>query len=165
MPNADYRMPVAKKRTKSSEFAQQTKALRDALDTLVNRRVLLFGGKGGVGKTTLASVAAVHFAARRPATLFSTAPASNLDDLFGGTTVPTLRIESVDAEALYSRFLDDNLDAFLELADRGTYLDRPEIRRFFELALPGIDELMSWQRIGELAAETEDLLIVDTAPT
>jgi len=77
-----------------------------------------------------------------------------------------LSVESLDAEALYKKFLDTNLDAFLELGDRGTYLDRDELRRFFELSLPGVDELMTWMRIGELAEENADgVVVVDTAPT
>jgi len=77
-----------------------------------------------------------------------------------------LSVQSLDAEALYKKFLDENLDAFLELGDRGTYLDRDELRRFFELSLPGVDELMTWMRIGELAEENPDaVVVVDTAPT
>ena len=65
-----------------------------------------------------------------------------------------------------ARFLDRNLESFLELGDRGTYLDKDELRRFFELSLPGVDELMAWMRIGELAEENPDAtIVVDTAPT
>ena len=96
------------------------------------------------------------------ARLFTTDPASNLGDILHGE----LRTESVDANALYRRFLDRNLDSFLELGDRGTYLDKDELRRFFELSLPGVDELMAWMRIGELVEENPDAtIVVDTAPT
>src|SRR4029079_19175495 len=50
--------------------------------------------------------------------------------------------------------------------DRGTDLDKDELRRFFELSLPGADELMAWMRIGELAEENPNAtIVVDTAPT
>jgi arsenite-transporting ATPase len=138
---------------------------RAAFDRLASRHVILFGGKGGVGKTTMSSHAAIHFAATRPTILFTTDPASNLGDVFA-EPVNNLTIESLDADALYTRFLGENLESFLELGDRGTYLDREELRRFFELSLPGVDELMAWMRIGELAEEhPESMLIVDTAPT
>ena len=134
-----------------------------ALDALASRRVILFGGKGGVGKTTISSRAALHFAATRRVILFTTDPASNLGDL---ALPASLTVESVDAETLYSRFLSENLANLLEIGDRGTYLDREELRRFFELSLPGIDELMAWMRIGELAEANPDaLVVVDTAPT
>ncbi|HYC93529.1 MAG TPA: TRC40/GET3/ArsA family transport-energizing ATPase [Thermoanaerobaculia bacterium] len=115
-------------------------AFTGALDELRDRRVILFGGKGGVGKTTLARAAASHL---------------------GATLV---RVETLDTDALYRRFLDENLESFLEIGDRGTYLDREELRRLFELALPGVDELMTWMHIGELA-ESSSLIVVDTAPT
>jgi arsenite-transporting ATPase len=143
-------------------------SLAAAFDTLGNRRVVLFGGKGGVGKTTVASAAALHLAQTRDVVLFTTDPASNLADLFGQSPTANrqLILEAVDADALYARFLSTHLEPFLEIADRGTYLERDEMRRFFELALPGVDELMAWMRIGELAEERpEAMIVVDTAPT
>jgi arsenite-transporting ATPase len=117
-----------------------------AVDELASRRIILFGGKGGVGKTTLSTAAALHLRETRD--------------------VIHLRVETLDAEALYKRFLDENLSAFLEIGDRGTYLDREELQRLLEMSLPGIDELMSWMHIGELAeSHPESLLVVDTAPT
>ncbi|MFP5246995.1 MAG: ArsA family ATPase [Thermoanaerobaculia bacterium] len=135
-----------------------------AFDELASRRVVLFGGKGGVGKTTISTAAALHLSQKRPVILFTTDPASNLGDLFQGPA--PFRIESLDAEALYARFLATHLETFLEIGDRGTYLDREELRRLLELAMPGVDELMAWMHIGELAeANPDSLLIVDTAPT
>jgi len=138
-----------------------------ALDELSNRSVVLFGGKGGVGKTTLSATAALHFSASRDTIVFTTDPASNIESLLAQTNRPDrLSVESFDADMLYKRFLDTNLDAFVELADRGTYLDRDEIRSLLQLALPGIDELMGWMRIGQIAEEHPDaILVVDTAPT
>jgi arsenite-transporting ATPase len=136
--------------------------LAAAFDAIAGRRVILIGGKGGAGKTTISIAAALHLAKSRPVILFTTDPASNLADILHGE----LRTESVDASALYGRFLDRNLESFLELGDRGTYLDKDELRRFFELSLPGVDELMAWMRIGELVEENPDAtIVVDTAPT
>ncbi len=139
--------------------------IRTAFDRLADRHVLLFGGKGGVGKTTLSAAAALHFSRSRKAILFTTDPASNLSDLFE-TTPNNLTIEALQAEQLYNEFLKENLANFLELGDRGTYLDKDELRRFFELSLPGVDELMAWMHIGEVAEENASAtVIVDTAPT
>jgi arsenite-transporting ATPase len=136
--------------------------LAAAFDQLAGRRVILIGGKGGVGKTTVSIAAALHIAASRKVILFTTDPASNLTDILHGE----LQTEALDAAALYRRFLARNLDSFLELGDRGTYLDKDELRRFFELSLPGVDELMAWMRIGELVSENPDAtIVVDTAPT
>ena len=140
-------------------------ALVDAFDELSDRRVILFGGKGGVGKTTISTAAALHYAQTRATILFTTDPASNLRDLLGEAP-SSLRIEELDAHALYTRFLGANLEAFLEIGDRGTYLDREEMRRLLELSIPGVDELMAWMHIGELAEDNpSSLVVVDTAPT
>lgn len=133
---------------------------------LAGRRIVLFGGKGGVGKTTLSAAAALELSRSRPAILFTTDPASSLGDLLNGVAPGALRVETLDAAALYRRFLDTHLQSFLEIGDRGTYLDRSEIARLFELSLPGVDELMAWMHIGELEEENPDsILVVDTAPT
>ncbi|HYK03418.1 MAG TPA: TRC40/GET3/ArsA family transport-energizing ATPase [Thermoanaerobaculia bacterium] len=131
------------------------------LDELDSSRIVLFGGKGGVGKTTISIAAALHYAGTREVILFTTDPASNLHDF----ELP-LRIESLDAEALYTKFLSTHLDSIVEIGDRGTYLDRDELRRLFELTMPGVDELMAWMHIGELAEQNPSaMIVVDTAPT
>jgi arsenite-transporting ATPase len=141
-------------------------SIRELAARLANLRVILVGGKGGVGKTTIASLLALELSRTRPVVLFTSDPASNLADLFDGDSPPNLTIEKVDGPLLYSRFLAANLPSLLEIGDRGTYLDRDELQRLFELSLPGIDELMSWTRIGELAEEHAGAtLIVDLAPT
>jgi arsenite-transporting ATPase len=150
-------------------LAVRRSPLADALNSLQSRRILLFGGKGGVGKTTISIAAALHFAQARETILFTTDPASNLDDFFsvnGERPTANLKIESLHAEELYDKFLKENLENFIELGDRGTYLDKDELRRLLELSLPGADELMAWMRIGELAEQNASaMLIVDTAPT
>ena len=144
-------------------------SLVEAIDSLGSRRVVMFGGKGGVGKTTISIAAALRFADSRKVILFTTDPASNLADLLSTNDeqrTTNLSVETLNAEQLYSQFLEKNLPAFLELGDRGTYLDKDELRRFFELSLPGVDELMAWMRIGELAEVNPDaIVVVDTAPT
>lgn len=150
----------------SRSFHDLSRELRSAFDQLDELRLVLVGGKGGVGKTTIASLLAVHAAPKRETLLISSDPASNLPDVFGGSTPAGLTIERVEAEALYKRFLDEHLEAFVEIGDRGTYLGRDEIRRLFQLTLPGIDELMGWMRIAEAVRENgERLVVVDTAPT
>src|SRR4051794_25492894 len=101
--------------TNGSSFSLHPSAFTNALDTVAARQVILFGGKGGVGKTTLSGIAAQHFAASRRVIRFSSDPAN----------------EDFRSGELWSKFLGKNLEAFLEIGDRGTYLDREELRRFF----------------------------------
>ena len=151
----------------SEAFGTAVRAFLDRLTTDLHARILLFGGKGGVGKTTIASIAALHLASRGPVILFSTDPASNLPDLFpDGSPLPLLTVEPFQADELWTAFLKSNLERFVEIGDRGTYLDRDEIRKLLELAVPGVDELAGWMRIGELAERNPDsTIVVDTAPT
>src|SRR5712692_11279516 len=68
--------------TASDPLADRRSPLAEALNLLGSRRVLLFGGKGGVGKTTVSVAVALHFSESRETILFTTDPASNLTDLF-----------------------------------------------------------------------------------
>jgi len=83
--------------------------VNDAFDSLLDRRIVLIGGKGGVGKTTVAIAAALRFSETRETILFTSDPASNLSDILHGE----LRTESLDAAQLYAKFLDANLASFL----------------------------------------------------
>lgn len=151
--------------TPSSDRKRIIRNLRSRLDSLSTRDLILFGGKGGVGKTTLSLLAAIHFAESREVTLITTDPAGNLQD-FGGDLPEHVRLETIDPAGLWKEFLDENLESLLELGDRGTYLDRDELRRFFELSIPGVDELMGWSHVAAIVGRSEDpLVIVDTAPT
>lgn len=68
-------------------------------------RYLFFSGKGGVGKTTLASATAVRFADAGSRTLIvTTDPASNLEDVFereiGPSPVPIEAVAGLDAQEI-----------------------------------------------------------------
>ena len=202
-------------------------------------RLILFGGKGGVGKTTMAATAAVHLAKShghsKKVLVISTDPAHSLSDSFGieigdrvtpiewsvvsgqwaggrgqrsevgGQTAeegsrnvqgpesdvrsPTSKVRSpnsndqspmtndqclmtnlfareLDASKLLGRFKQKNDAVIKKLADRGTYFDQEDIAEFFDLSLPGMDEVMAIIEMADfLKAGAYDILIVDTAPT
>ena len=140
-------------------------------------RFLMFGGKGGVGKTTVAAATALHRAHLRPGAVLviSTDPAHSLSDVFEqpiGDQITPIRGEpelfawEVDAERRLQTFKERYGDAIKAIMDRGTYFDNDDIRRFLDLSLPGLDELMAVIEIAELVREARyDLVILDTAPT
>ena len=133
-------------------------------------RLLLFGGKGGVGKTTASAATALEFALRHPdrsLLLVSTDPAHSLQDSFAGASLPAnLQVMELDAQAYLRSFQEKNRQRLMEIASRGTFLDEEDINRFLELSLPGMDELMAFLEISRWVKErTYDVIIMDTAPT
>ncbi len=137
----------------------------------------MFGGKGGTGKTTSASATALHFARQRPdkkVLLVSTDPAHSLSDSLdcevGGEITPVAGVDNLftlalDAEALLEEFKQQHGAVIKLIADRGTYFDQEDIASFFELSLPGLDEVMAIIEIMDLMREGHyDLVILDTAP-
>jgi arsenite-transporting ATPase len=133
-------------------------------------RLLFFGGKGGVGKTTCATAAACHYArwfSGRRVLLVSTDPAHSLADSLADFTPPAhIEILEFQAQEALAAFQARHRRKLEEIAARGTFLDQEDIRRFLDLSLPGLDELMALLAIaGWVESRAYDLVIVDTAPT
>ncbi len=134
-------------------------------------RIILYTGKGGVGKTTLSTMAAVQTAKLGHRTLvISTDPAHNLSDSFdmevGGKPKKireNLWAQEVDVQREMEenwRMIKDHMTPFLESKGaRGIVAE--------ELAvLPGFEEVFSLLEIQEHAAgEKYDVIILDSAPT
>jgi len=134
-------------------------------------RIILFTGKGGVGKTTVASATALRIAATGVKTLvMSTDPAHSLADAFdvelGDDPVevaPNLWAEQIDPQKqLEEGWRDIQKHAMEVLSWAG--LNEVESE---ELALiPGLDEIFSLADVKRHHDEgTYDALIVDCAPT
>ena len=72
----------------------------------------------------------------------------------------------LNAGRLLDEFKQTNHDVIKKLAARGTYFDDEDIAGFFDLSLPGMDEVMAVIEIANLLKQrTYDIVIVDTAPT
>ncbi len=141
-------------------------------------KLLLFGGKGGVGKTTAAAATALYWAgqsAERKILVVSTDPAHSLGDSFNqpiGDEIkhiagaPGLFALEMDAGRRLENFKREHGETLKTIADRGTYLDREDIVNLFDLSLPGMDELMAVIEVADIVREGQyDLVILDTAPT
>jgi arsenite-transporting ATPase len=153
-------------------------------------RLILFGGKGGVGKTTCAAAAALALASRsrdRRVTLLSTDPAHSLADVFGTKVSdsparlppgpPNLLARELDASARFREIRGRYAAAIDALFDRlsrdgsGTVRvdagqDRRVMHGLIDLAPPGIDELAAViEVIDAIDVHSTDLVIMDTAPT
>ncbi len=150
----------------------ETKTGMAAISFLDDRRLRLvfFGGKGGVGKTTSAAATALRYARRNPQNaylLVSTDPAHSLADSLADLALPK-NLESIelDAKKCLTGFKKKHDGDLREIAVRGTFLDDEDISRFLDLSLPGMDELMAFLEIsGWVEDGTYDCIVVDTAPT
>lgn len=143
---------------------------------------IMFGGKGGVGKTTMAAAVSVQFAkeyARRKkddkVLIFTTDPAPSLADSFGQEigNVPTaiqgaknLFAMEIDAKKVLEEFKKEYGEDILHILQQGTYLADGEVAEMFSLDIPGLDEVMGLKKITDFMESKEyGLYIVDTAPT
>lgn len=145
------------------------------MDSLFAKRIIFVGGKGGVGKTTVASATALQAAAQGKKTLLvSTDPAHSLADAFArpiGDHI-TRVAENLDAlEIDPEREASAHIERVMASMKRFTRPDMyPEIERQMRLTQqsPGTQEAALLERIAGLIdqdAADYDLLIFDTAPT
>ena len=138
-------------------------------------KLILFGGKGGVGKTSCAIATALALSENFKTLLISTDPAHSVSDCIEqhiGFNVVKVNgtknlsaIEVVADEAL-SRFKAEHLSELKKLLETSTNLDNDDIDEMLTLSIPGIDEVMSFKTIIDFIDEGfYDKYIVDTAPT
>lgn len=151
-------------------------------------RLVLLGGKGGVGKTTCAAAVALDAAARRPRgriLLISTDPAHSIADVLGAPVtdeaapVPggprNLDVRELDPQRTLARIRQRYAEAVDRAFDRlasGSRFDaahdRSIMRALIDLAPPGLDELAAVLEITDTVAADQaawDLVVMDTAPT
>ena len=142
----------------------------------------MFGGKGGVGKTSMSAATALGFAkeyAKRrkndKVLIFTTDPAPSLADSFGQKigNEPTqiegaknLFAMEIDAKIVLEEFKKEYGEDILDILQEGTYLANEEAEELFSLDIPGLDEVMGLKKITDFMDSQEySLYIVDTAPT
>lgn len=142
----------------------------------------MFGGKGGVGKTSMAAASSLRFAeeyarsrTNEKILIFTTDPAPSLADSFGQKIgseptaikgVKNLFAMDVDAKKVLEEFKKEYGDDILDILQQGTYLADGEAEDLFSLDIPGLDEVMGLKKITDFMESREyGLYIVDTAPT
>ena len=134
-------------------------------------RVLLFTGKGGVGKTTTSAATAAFAAARGQKTLvLSTDPAHSLADAFGTTLGggPTeidggLYGQQVDAQQAFEASWRTVQDYLREVLEQGG-IDPVEAEEL--TVLPGAEEVLALLELrAQVASGRWDVIVVDCAPT
>jgi arsenite-transporting ATPase len=154
----------------------------------LTRPFTIVGGKGGVGKSTVACALAIAAADRREGAvlLVSTDPAPSIADALGETyaswaradeehavdAAPGLVARQMDATAAFAKLRDRYQERIDEVFDvvvrRGVDVsrDRAVLRELLALAPPGIDELFALSILGDALADRQfETVVVDPAPT
>ncbi len=134
-------------------------------------RLVFFGGKGGVGKTTLACAAAHLLALRgRRTLLVSTDPAHSVGDVLGVAVGPRPRRVSDGLDAVELDLEAEAARRVRAVKDRAAKLLPPDIYDAFARYLdavgrgPGAEEYALVERIGEFHASGYDYVVFDTSP-
>ena len=146
--------------------------------TLLDRRTVFFGGKGGVGKTTCSAAFALGASRRgQRVLLVSTDPAHSTSDIFGQPIGADPRplldrlwgIE-IDAERESARYVEQvKLD--IERMFSADVVRRARTQIDLAAASPGLADVALLERMIDLIVDNEasnsryDLIVFDTAPT
>ncbi len=138
-------------------------------------KLIIFGGKGGVGKTSCAVATALALSENFKTLLISTDPAHSVSDCLGQQIgYKVVQIDGVFNLAAIEVIADEALSVFKEahqselkkLLATSTNLDNEDINEMLSLSIPGIDEIMSFKTIIDFIEEGQyDKYVVDTAPT
>ena len=138
-------------------------------------KLIIFGGKGGVGKTSCAVATALSLAQKYKTLIISTDPAHSVSDcLEQQIGFKVVKIEGVEklsaievvADEALSKFKIEHHNALKKLLVTSTDLDNEDIDEMLTLSIPGIDEIMSFKTIIDFIEEGEyEKYVVDTAPT
>ncbi len=185
-------MPMVVKAMSQEKAASKMEAIACLIASC---KIALFGGKGGVGKTTIAAACAIEQAYINPdkqILLVSLDPAHSLADLLKNDiqpvvadlpiqpviargldaacwkfpTVPNLTLLELDFTRLTGVFQDLYGAAIETTAEQGTLLNKDEISAFINVSMPALGELMGLLTITDLIeSNAYDHALLDTAPT
>ncbi|WP_058828736.1 arsenical pump-driving ATPase [Haloferax sp. Q22] len=161
------------------ESMADAEAVVDQLQPGDETRYLFFTGKGGVGKSTIASTAATKLAEAGHETLVvTTDPAAHLEDIFGEpighdpTSVSQANLDAarIDQEKALEEYRTQVLDHVTEM-----YEDKEDIQIDVDAAIANVEEELESPCAEEMAAlekfvsyfdeDGYDVVVFDTAPT
>ncbi|MFH1951690.1 MAG: ArsA family ATPase [Pseudomonadota bacterium] len=148
-----------------------------------NLKLVIFGGKGGTGKTTSASAAALCLAWLYPSKkilLISSDPAHSVGDSLGMAIgahkvrvdgIPNLEALEIEPAPLLKDFKKKHEKEINEIIQRAGFYGQINVKEFLSFSLPGMEEMMIFLHVAEKYKYTwyqpqeADIIVLDTAPT
>ena len=148
-----------------------------------NLKLVIFGGKGGTGKTTSAAASALCLAWLYPSKkilLISTDPAHSMGDSLGRHIgahkvrvdgVPNLEALEIEPALLLKDFKRKYQKEINEIIQRAGFYGQINVKEFLSFSLPGMEEMMVFLHIADKYKYTwyqpqeADTIVLDTAPT
>lgn len=142
------------------------------LPTEKEPRLIFFAGKGGVGKTSLSSITAVHLARQGYKTLLlTTDPASHLEDVFeqevGGEITAVEGVEDLDIVKIDPKEVaEEYKNKVLAEAEEKEYSEEMMMGLKEELESPCTEEMASFDKFIDYTEKDKyEVIVFDTAPT
>ncbi len=157
---ANVQQLIIERDTSATINAPKLSALVDEI-AADSHGLIMFMGKGGVGKTTLAAAVAVELAHQGlPTHLTTTDPAAHLTKTLTGT-VENLMVSRIDPEVETERYREQVLDT------KGALLDAEGLALLEEdLRSPCTEEIAVFQAFSRIIREADNkFVVIDTAPT
>jgi arsenite-transporting ATPase len=157
---ANVQQLIVERNTSVTINAPKLSALVDEI-AADSHGLIMFMGKGGVGKTTLAAAVAVELAHRGlPTHLTTTDPAAHLTKTLTGT-VENLVVSRIDPEVETERYREQVLET------KGAQLDAEGLALLEEdLRSPCTEEIAVFQAFSRIIREADKkFVVIDTAPT
>jgi arsenite-transporting ATPase len=147
----------------ASDEAVELPGLGELIDELdaAGDGVVMTMGKGGVGKTTLATAIAVALVDRGHAvTLSTTDPAAHLTEALAQSAPDRLQVERIDPAVETARYTAEVLAGATGLDDQGRSLLEEDLRS------PCTEEIAVFRAFARtIDAARERIVVLDTAPT
>jgi len=136
-------------------------------------KIILFGGKGGVGKTSAAAATALALAdAGERVLIISSDPAPSLSDIFecpiGGTITHVakgLSAIEINAETVVEKYKKIYGSAIIDALATVIPIKEDVLDEIPNTIIPGFDELFALEEVLTFLPEGYDYICWDTAPT
>ena len=136
-------------------------------------KIILFGGKGGVGKTSAAAATALALAdAGKRVLIISSDPAPSLSDIFerpiGGTVTPVapqLSAIEINAETVVEKYKKIYGSAIIDALATVIPIKEDVLDDLPNTVIPGFDELFALEEVLTFLPKGYDYICWDTAPT